>query len=59
MILEYCKTQQLSTHRKALLYKGCKYLKIPKDPRWKGVNILEMQEVQEPMPSKSDYLEPL
>jgi len=23
---------------KALLYKGYKYLKIPKDPCWKGVN---------------------
>ena len=47
--------QFVQTHGggKALLYKGYKYLKIPKDPCWKGVNIIEMQEVQEPMPSKS------
>ena len=47
--------QFVQTHGggKALLYKGYKYLKIPKDPCWKGVNILEMQDVQEPMPSKS------
>ena len=50
--------QFVQTHvgGKALLYKGYKYLKIPKDPCWKGVNIIEMQEVQEPMPSKSQYL---
>ena len=49
--------QFVQTHvvGKALLYKGYKYLKIPKDPCWKGMNIWRCKRYKSQCPA-SDYL---